>query len=173
MTTRFYVDAEGAYLGGFDGAAPPQGAVEVGAPPADGRQKWNGEEWSAPPATSKDVGAERARRTGLGYRHNFGGSAGIRTLDSRDDSDAINWLGLKNIADRLIADGQGETLLSVRDANDETFQSSAATISAALLSMAEWRGAILAAAWALKDQVKAGTFDGSRADIARDEYWPG
>ncbi len=39
--TRYFVDATGNYLGGFDGAEPPSGATEVPDAPADARQKWN------------------------------------------------------------------------------------------------------------------------------------
>lgn len=49
MSTIHYVDAQGIYLGGFgDGAVPPQGAVEVGAPP-HGSATWNGSAWIMPP----------------------------------------------------------------------------------------------------------------------------
>lgn len=43
--TKYFVDREGNYLGGFDGAEPPKGSIEVSAPPKDGRQKWDGEKW--------------------------------------------------------------------------------------------------------------------------------
>jgi hypothetical protein len=39
--TTFYRDAAGNYLGGFDGASPPIGAIEVPFPPSDGRMKWD------------------------------------------------------------------------------------------------------------------------------------
>jgi hypothetical protein len=50
MTTKYYVDIEGNYLGGFSGyidrltgeeviALPPNGSVEVSAPPDHGWQK--------------------------------------------------------------------------------------------------------------------------------------
>jgi len=45
MSTKFFVDDAGNYIGGFDGAEPPAGAIEVAPPPDDARQKWNGEEW--------------------------------------------------------------------------------------------------------------------------------
>lgn len=43
--TRFFVDAAGRYLGGFDGAAPPAGAVEVDGPPPHGLMKRDGAAW--------------------------------------------------------------------------------------------------------------------------------
>lgn len=45
MSTKFFVDAAGAYLGGFDGAEPPAGAFEVPEPPSDARQIWDGAAW--------------------------------------------------------------------------------------------------------------------------------
>lgn len=43
--TRFFVDADGNYLGGFDGAEPPAGAIEVPSPPPHGLDTWNGSAW--------------------------------------------------------------------------------------------------------------------------------
>jgi hypothetical protein len=43
--TKYFVDAGGNYLGGFDGAQPPNGPVEVPAPPAHGRDKWQNGAW--------------------------------------------------------------------------------------------------------------------------------
>lgn len=54
MTTKYYVDANGAYLGGFDGAEPPDGAVEVATAPQDARQIWTDGAWGAIPVTVPD-----------------------------------------------------------------------------------------------------------------------
>jgi hypothetical protein len=35
---KYYVDVNGSYLGSFDGATPPDGAIEVPAPPDHGDQ---------------------------------------------------------------------------------------------------------------------------------------
>lgn len=43
--------------------------------------------------------------------------------------DAINWFGLKGIADSAIAAGQGSTLIAIRDAGDETFEASANVVA--------------------------------------------
>lgn len=45
MTTRFYIDAAGNYLGGFDGALPPAGAVEVPSAPDHTFKRWDGSAW--------------------------------------------------------------------------------------------------------------------------------
>jgi hypothetical protein len=43
--TKYYIDINNNYLGGFDGVAPPTGATEVSSAPDDARQKWNGSSW--------------------------------------------------------------------------------------------------------------------------------
>lgn len=45
MTTRYFVDSQGKYLGGFDGAEPPANAVEVPGAPPHGKDVWNGSGW--------------------------------------------------------------------------------------------------------------------------------
>lgn len=52
MATKFYTDAQGNYLGGFDGAPPPQGAIEVTVPPDDGHAKFDGTKWIPPVLTT-------------------------------------------------------------------------------------------------------------------------
>ena len=63
--TKYYVDPNGKYLGGFDGGVDeggveiehtdvPKGAVAVPAPPEDARQTWDGAAWSAAPAGDPD-----------------------------------------------------------------------------------------------------------------------
>jgi len=48
--TKFFVDGAGKYLGAFDGAAPPAGAVEVPSAPEDAAQLWDGATWGPVPA---------------------------------------------------------------------------------------------------------------------------
>ncbi len=43
--TLFFVDAAGNYIGGFDGAEPPEGAIEIPEPPAHGLDKLVNGEW--------------------------------------------------------------------------------------------------------------------------------
>lgn len=45
MATQYFVDETGAYLGGFDGATPPAGAIEVPTAPADARDMWVDGAW--------------------------------------------------------------------------------------------------------------------------------
>lgn len=43
--TKYYIDSSGKYLGGFDGAPPPAGAVEVPTAPSDASHKWTNGAW--------------------------------------------------------------------------------------------------------------------------------
>lgn len=53
--TLFYVDKEGNYIGGFDGAEPPEGAIGVPSAPVNSSQIWDGSAWGAIPAASATV----------------------------------------------------------------------------------------------------------------------
>lgn len=119
-----------------------------------------------------DVNARRDIAIGGGYQHNFGGTAGIRTLDQRSESDAINWLGLKSLADSLIAAGSGAQAMQIRDAADETFSASANVVSSAMVAMAEWRSAIMSHSWTLKDQISAAVDEAAIAAIDVETGWP-
>tara|TARA_R110002020_G_scaffold212759_9_gene419404 strand:- start:238 stop:819 length:582 start_codon:yes stop_codon:yes gene_type:complete len=118
------------------------------------------------------VEAKRDAILSAGYQHNFGGSAGVRTLDNRNEVDAINWLGLKGIVDAKIASGDGEDLLSLRDAGNDIFTVSAATIASALIGMAVWRASVLAVSWTLKDAIAAAEDEAALAAIDLDAGWP-
>lgn len=57
---KYYVDAEGEYLGGWD-ANPPAGAIEVPTAPEDARQIWDGEVWGWPqPMLEEAIAAKLA-----------------------------------------------------------------------------------------------------------------
>jgi len=43
--TEYFVDKDGLYLGGFDGAKPPKGSVKVDTPPDHGNDTWDGSKW--------------------------------------------------------------------------------------------------------------------------------
>ncbi len=46
MSTQFFVDVNGAFLGGFgDGAVPPEGAIEVMEAPPSGYAYWRDGSW--------------------------------------------------------------------------------------------------------------------------------
>ena len=62
MTTKYYADSSGAYLGAFDGAAPPSGATEVASAPDDARQVWTGSAWAALTDAQRAAGVVLARQ---------------------------------------------------------------------------------------------------------------
>ena len=45
IMTKYYVDVDGNYLGGFYGAEPPQGAIEVPLAPDNALKKWIAGKW--------------------------------------------------------------------------------------------------------------------------------
>jgi hypothetical protein len=64
MTTRFFRNTAGEYLGGYGGGAnPPLGAVEVPVPPRDARAVWVNGSWfePAPPPRLVPLGVLAAR----------------------------------------------------------------------------------------------------------------
>lgn len=50
METKYFVDANGVYLGGFQGETAislvPQDAIEVQSPPSHSGDTWNGGDWT-------------------------------------------------------------------------------------------------------------------------------
>ena len=53
--TKFFVDEDGNYLGGFDGVDPPEGAIEVPTAPDNAAQIWDEGIWLAIPKTWDNV----------------------------------------------------------------------------------------------------------------------
>ncbi len=45
MITKYFVDSDGKYLGGFDGAKPPAGSIEVPNPPNHGTDNLVNGQW--------------------------------------------------------------------------------------------------------------------------------
>ena len=60
---RYFVDTDGAFLGGFDDDLPaPAGGIQVATAPDDARQVWDGAAWGAVPVTvPRIVSAFQAR----------------------------------------------------------------------------------------------------------------
>lgn len=58
--TKFYVDAAGNYLGGFDGAEPPSGAIEIPSAPAHGLDKWAAGTWVVTPDVPQQISRRQA-----------------------------------------------------------------------------------------------------------------
>lgn len=45
--TKYYRAGDGSYVGGFDGADPPAGSVEIPEPPEHGADRWINGVWVA------------------------------------------------------------------------------------------------------------------------------
>ena len=157
--------------------------VPVGADVQVGMEQLPDGSFAFPPEPSVDLGslkrgkqdAVNAKRDAViqsGYQHNFGGAAGIRTLDNRTGDDATNWLWLKGVVDAMIATGRDADMVQMRDANDQTFHASARTVSTALLSMAQWRSKIVAHAWTLKDKIAAASNKAAIDAVDINAGWP-
>jgi hypothetical protein len=60
--TKYYVDIQGNYVGGFQGAEPPLDSIEVVAPPAHASHRWDGVAYApVPPPTPTVVDMVQAR----------------------------------------------------------------------------------------------------------------
>ena len=147
-----------------------------------GRWRWTGSRLE-PAVSANDLGALKARKRGDvnakrdalltgGYRHNFGSSAGVRTLDTRSEQDIMNWLVLKGITDSMIATGNDADMVFLRDAGDQTFAASAQTAAGALMALLRWRTAVLTHSWHLKDQINAASSQAALNAVNIDAGWP-
>lgn len=58
--TKYFVDAGGKYLGGFDGTTPPAGAIEVPFAPDHALDTWDGTKYVVHPPTAEEI-AQAAR----------------------------------------------------------------------------------------------------------------
>jgi hypothetical protein len=71
VTTRYFADHSGNYIGAFDGAVLPEGAIEVPEAPEDAQQIWNGEAWGALPLQVPDRVSPAQAEIAL-YRYDVG-----------------------------------------------------------------------------------------------------
>lgn len=108
-----------------------------------------------------------------GYTHNFGGSAGIRTLDMRDADDKANWTLLLIKCQGLNAAGSGSTSVTIRSQDNDTFTTTAATALTAMQAMLAWGEASLAHKWALDASVEAAANQSQLDAIDIGVGWPG
>lgn len=54
MITKYYVNAAGNYIGGFQGAQPPSGSIEVPNAPEHAADTWVNGAWLKNPAREKN-----------------------------------------------------------------------------------------------------------------------
>lgn len=84
--TQYYVDQNGTYLGGFDGAEPPAGGIEVPTAPAHASQVYANGAWAWPSkyaTVAEAVAGRKADLAALRYEKETAGitlaGASIRT----------------------------------------------------------------------------------------------
>jgi hypothetical protein len=124
MITKYYVDPDGAYLGAYVGAEPPEGSIEVPAPPADGAEIWDGIQFSPAPARAPQEVSMRQARLSLLARGVLGQvDAAIDSLPSPDREAArIEWDYSSVVArDSPLVEMMGAALGLDESALDELF----------------------------------------------------
>lgn len=91
--TKYYVDGDGVYLGGFSGSEPPAGAIEIPAPPDHGHQIWLFPGWSAIPMV---VPHEVTRYQALAALHLAGMLDAVEIMMADSATDQLAVLAWKN-----------------------------------------------------------------------------
>ena len=91
--TKFYVTPAGVYVGGFYGAEPPIGSIEVPTAPDNALDLWDGANWvSAPTPIPQSVTMRQARLALLGAGKLVGVTAAINALPSpQKEAAQIEW----------------------------------------------------------------------------------
>lgn len=85
--TQYYVDQSGMYLGGFDGAVPPAGSLQVTTAPADALQMWVDGAWAALVLVPEVISPRQFRQS---LTH-FGFRSSVETTISGTDQDTKDW----------------------------------------------------------------------------------
>lgn len=114
------------------------------------------------------IDAKRNAEIAAGYQHNFGASAGVRTLDCRTTEDQTNWLALHGLWSAL----DPEMMVEVIDAGNAVFETSAATGASAILALGQWKSALIVHARNLKNEALGASDDAGLDAIDIDEGWP-
>lgn len=123
-------------------------------------------------AKTAAVNAKRDAIIGGGYQQNFGGTAGIRTLDTRSERDLIHWQSLRDIWKEMIAGGQGAELVEIIDAANDLFTASADTGAAAIHQMGIDYRDIWRHGRALRNDIEIAADETALAAIDIDAGWP-
>lgn len=173
-STKYYVDAQGNYLGAFvsltdaegvtHAPTPPMGAIEVPGGPNDGTDVWIGGAWQARPSVDQ-VAAERERRLALGFHYNFNDTRGIHLIGTTE-ADMKGWKEVTDAAQAFINDGEGAT----------AFIGIVTNTGACSVTPNEWTK-ILKAAFNARQPFWAASFtlqsmNPIPADYAADSRWP-
>lgn len=180
MTTKYYVDADGEYLGGFapappytvrtpqpdvDGepqpdlvetitpeVVPPAGGIEVPFPPADGRMIWNGSAWEWPAPTVADLTAHLSHIRQIYELEGVTVTVGQDALEIETDLASQ----AKILSARVAADSD-PTFTTNWSAKNGYFHLNAAGVVAISNAVLEHINASFAAKRSVADQIDAGS----------------
>jgi hypothetical protein len=90
--TKYFVDKSGRYLGGFDGATPPDDSIEVPSAPDEASQIWDGGQFKAVIQVPVTVTMRQARLALLAVGKLDAVDAAIDTLESpQKEAARIEW----------------------------------------------------------------------------------
>lgn len=125
-----------------------------------------GGEWNAVQTPNLDfVKAEtkikiEAKRDELlrgGYHFTYEGQ--ILFLQTRDDEDRINWLGVLNAATIMVMSGKGADLTKIRTGENATIEIPYYQVQVLMLQTLAYQSSIYEAAWKHKDAIKDMTME--------------
>src|SRR5262249_11410384 len=103
-------------------------------------------------AASAAVDVHRDGILSGGFRYDFGGSVGVKALQTRPE-DATNWLTVQSSCLAAVAGGQGSAQgVTIRTADNTNVPLSYADGLKAMLALAAWGSAVYGASWSLKDR---------------------
>lgn len=163
MAAKYYRDAEGNYIGAFDGVDPPEGAIEVPVAPQVATARWNGTQWMERVGRDQ-VLAERDRRLELGFDYDFGDARGVHRIGTTE-ADMRAWdREVTPFANALVATGDTTTKINL--------MTDTGPVS---VTGAEWQDILIVAA-AVRQPIWAASFtlaamDPIPSDYTNDSYW--
>ena len=124
-------------------------------------------------AKAADVIVRRDAILTGGYRHDFGGSVGVKVLQTATADDDTNWLVLQASCTAAVLVGQGATVGAVvRTLDNVNFPLSYADGLQVMLAMSAWGAGVYAASWKLKDAIAAATDQPSLDAVDVTAGWP-
>ena len=108
-----------------------------------------------------------------GYSHDFGGSTGVKVLQTATADDDTNWLTLQASCTAAVLVGQGATVGAIiRTLDNVNIPLSYADGLQVMLSMSAWGASVYAASWKLKDAIAAATDQSSLDTVDITAGWP-
>lgn len=116
------------------------------------------------------------RLTGIlagGYSHDFGSPHGIKSLQTRNADDRINWMTSQAAYSAAVMQGFGAVLgANFRTEDNTDIVLSYADGLGVLLAMAAWGASVYAASWALKNAIDAAEDETALDAIDIEAGWP-